>query len=546
MTNLELRVLLRSVAPKTQSKRDATVTIYRELQGIPLKSTSPFARKSGKLQPPWMRRRYRSKDRSDVSLRFAHETWKHHNLDVSYATNMNHASNSKPPADLGWKVIDQALDDLQRSASRAKTWNEFAAALSNALPPLGIACWPTWRQGGNGWICNARSPESLHTNSNEVELVVKAARLLSDRESDERTPTHVSDTSEQRSADAITSPASRSCTILQRVAVPFRPESSIDGVFIACFASDVREDTGRARIGLLNAIVDLVAQFELRRAFRDQQVAASAKNSIDDLQRRIHSSLRLHQIALLLAHDGRIALGCDRVIVTVTRRGHQCVEAVTGVDKPSRASLSLRALASLCEYVASSGERLTFISPQDNAQDSPAHWPETFVRELCLGDACTGEFPGADIAAGRHESPRVVTSCRARDRKRTFGESHTWVSPLDSTDNEICSKSLAYFASHLEHRTRIDRLHTWSARRTSRPGDRQVAKHNASRNLCAPRWNRGNCIRRSRPIGRDGSNADRSSLGRPRSPNSAGFRHARQPESSAVIGAESTLTNLRG
>lgn len=94
-----------------------------------------------------------------------------------------------------------------------------------------------------------------------------------------------------------------------------------------------------------------------------QHLAARLRDwpQFDATARRLHASLTPREIAYLLANDGRLVLGCDRVSVALQHGRHCRIEAVSGQETVNPRSNLVRALAELAAVAVRTGEPLLHV-----------------------------------------------------------------------------------------------------------------------------------------------------------------------------------------
>lgn len=113
-----------------------------------------------------------------------------------------------------------------------------------------------------------------------------------------------------------------------------------------------------------------------RQQRKHHEVQQQIGDQLDAFAQRIHGSLNPTEVGYLLANEGRILVGCDRLSVAV-RRGRQArIEAISGVDTVDQRSNLVRRMRRLCDRVLDWGEKLVYRGVPD------ASLPPEVLRDL--------------------------------------------------------------------------------------------------------------------------------------------------------------------
>lgn len=108
-------------------------------------------------------------------------------------------------------------------------------------------------------------------------------------------------------------------------------------------------------------MADLASVYLVQREQRTHQdVQQQIGEQLDAFAKRIHGSLVPQQVAYLIANEGRILIGCDRLSVALHQGRHAAIEAISGVDTIDRRSNLLRRMQRLCDRVLNWGEKLVY------------------------------------------------------------------------------------------------------------------------------------------------------------------------------------------
>jgi hypothetical protein len=111
--------------------------------------------------------------------------------------------------------------------------------------------------------------------------------------------------------------------------------------------------------------MDLMAEVCSRVLRHRREKVRASWTSLDELSRKIHSSLDLREVASVVASDGRRLIECDRVSVAVRSGWHCLIEAVSGPT--GRDSMMLELLHELCDCVLDWDEKLVFTGEKDDS-----------------------------------------------------------------------------------------------------------------------------------------------------------------------------------
>jgi hypothetical protein len=92
---------------------------------------------------------------------------------------------------------------------------------------------------------------------------------------------------------------------------------------------------------------------------------------LEGFSRQVHASLELTETAYVVANDGRLLIGCDRLSVAGRRGRRTMLEAISGVDTVDRRSSQVQLLAELCGAVMAWGEPLIYRGSADDTLPPP-------------------------------------------------------------------------------------------------------------------------------------------------------------------------------
>lgn len=132
------------------------------------------------------------------------------------------------------------------------------------------------------------------------------------------------------------------------------------GVLEVFQRADVSPAACQGFLRFLGALADLAGDYIRNSRLRELQDRATLWSDFERFTERVHGGLDPHQIALVIANDGRQLIGCDRVIVAFPRGSKSRVVAVSGMDAIDRRSNVIRAAEELLRRVTATGQPFWF------------------------------------------------------------------------------------------------------------------------------------------------------------------------------------------
>jgi biotin carboxyl carrier protein len=324
---------------------------------------------------------------------------------------MSSSSSPSTAGNSGWEVIDEALDGIHRAAFQATEPQEFHAALTRFLRPVGVLHWSLWQLNAAQWHRTAHSGSALSgsalsgsVDSGSADLAAEtsssaaAASPLSEHVLAERSLAAAA--WEAKAARIATSSGPQAATTASSslppriaVAAPFGLDDLVGGVFIICRERPAQGPATQGFTRLTEAVAEEVRVFEIRRALRESRQMHTRHSRLDPLLAKLHESLSLNSTAHVLVNETRTIIECDRVAVSLSAGRSQRLEAISGSEQPHRQSAVLERLEPLCAAVAAIGEPLWLGSQRTEAESDEEHPPEL----LSLWDAFREVSPSRSL-----------------------------------------------------------------------------------------------------------------------------------------------------
>ena len=118
--------------------------------------------------------------------------------------------------------------------------------------------------------------------------------------------------------------------------------------------------TQQGYLQFLAALCELGAEYQRNGELRTLREQAAIWKQFEEFSEHVHGSLRLHELAAVVANEGRRVLGCDRLSLASCRGRHCRLEAVSGLDSLDRRSNAVRRLEQLAQAVTAVAEPLWF------------------------------------------------------------------------------------------------------------------------------------------------------------------------------------------
>lgn len=143
-------------------------------------------------------------------------------------------------------------------------------------------------------------------------------------------------------------------------ASPLKLERQTVGVLAVLHESPLEQPQRSGVERLLAIVADLFGNYLRRQEIRTLRVTSQRWRLYEHLVTRVQSSLDLRTVAFALVNDGRVYLGCDRVVLLVSQRGNFRVMGISGVDSFQRRSGHVQVLENLAGAVATSGHWLRY------------------------------------------------------------------------------------------------------------------------------------------------------------------------------------------
>jgi hypothetical protein len=117
----------------------------------------------------------------------------------------------------------------------------------------------------------------------------------------------------------------------------------------------------------MRLMADLAARYQRNQIISQLSGQQQLWAQLEAFTRQIHSSLKVTEVAYLVANEGRRLIECDRVSVAVRRGRRTSIEAVSGADVVERRSNLVRLMRKLSNHVLDWGEKLVFAGQRDDS-----------------------------------------------------------------------------------------------------------------------------------------------------------------------------------
>jgi hypothetical protein len=173
------------------------------------------------------------------------------------------------------------------------------------------------------------------------------------------------------------------------IAAPLLKDEASVGVMELFFKPGAPPNQQQACAQALAASSGFAADYLRFSELRDLRRQAELWGQFEQFSRRAHGSLDAKAAAYVIANDGRLVVGCDRLSVAV-QNGRRCqLAAVSGLERFDRRSAAVRRLQRLINQVERTGEPLWHL---DDLASLPPQWEEPLQayldqahsRQLCL------------------------------------------------------------------------------------------------------------------------------------------------------------------
>jgi multidrug efflux pump subunit AcrA (membrane-fusion protein) len=283
--------------------------------------------------------------------------------------------------------MERSIDDLaEMSRTAVEPGRFFAEVLKRTLQPGGATRGVLWRQSNEGlWEPAGIMPATDTLDAGSVEF---RQELLGEM-AIESQPRVMSSGS-----DALANGTPSKATL---VFSPLRHADQTVGILETVHAVDGSGRLPPTTFQFFAALCEIAADFLSQQELQQLRRAQSTWVQWDQYGQRLGQSLDLAMVGSVIANDGRVLIGCDRISVLVRRgRGYRLV-SVSGVDRVDPRAGSARSLESLARLVARRGRAVwQSLTPSDGSLDSAEDREFTDALRRHAHDAgtsCLGLIP---------------------------------------------------------------------------------------------------------------------------------------------------------
>jgi multidrug efflux pump subunit AcrA (membrane-fusion protein) len=139
------------------------------------------------------------------------------------------------------------------------------------------------------------------------------------------------------------------------------------------------------------ALSEITADFLSQQELQQLRLAKTTWQQWDQFQLRLGQSPDLASVCSTIANDGRLIIGCDRIVVLPLCGRRYLVESISGVERPDPRAGCVQSLEALAWQVANEGKSVWTSEASDAASSRIGPVLERHRRES--GAACVGMIP---------------------------------------------------------------------------------------------------------------------------------------------------------
>ena len=169
-------------------------------------------------------------------------------------------------------------------------------------------------------------------------------------------------------------------TGLSVIGVPIDREGTRAGL-IEIFQHPQDDQVQRGYLIFVEQVAAVAADYLQRQQMVSLDTQQTALAQVERFSRSVHESLDPVATAFVLANEGRIIIGCDRVGVLIRRRRTLQLEAVSGQESVERRASAVQALEALVRVVARAGEPLWHPDPSRELPPQIEEELENYIDE---------------------------------------------------------------------------------------------------------------------------------------------------------------------
>lgn len=269
-----------------------------------------------------------------------------------------HTPSQRDPLAHHWHHLEEAVERLHQAARQATTTREFYTQLlaetSQILDAEDLAAWTPAEQGS--WRLVAELGVAPRIPADVRQQVVATLQPLT------------------------TTLGDHSALVYPIADVALEPDAKQAVAAVICVGS-VDDAAGGAR-QLLGTLAEVAADFHaldrLRIYERGQHLAGQAAAIL----RRLCLAADAEQATRVLANDGRLAVGCDRLSVLIGRGRKWELKATSGVDRVERQTDFRRDVEALAAHTAVWGEPVEL--GDGRATDATEDFPPSLMQAAAL------------------------------------------------------------------------------------------------------------------------------------------------------------------
>lgn len=251
--------------------------------------------------------------------------------------------------------MERTIDKLAEIArSDIDPGQFFAEVLRLAVQPGGAQSACLWRKSiEDGWEPAGESPSIGIANNGQIE---NHQQLLNEVAQDPHPRVVASQADQPGQSPSI------------RVYSPLRHSGVTVGILESDYPISTDDNLSVATYQFLAALSEITADFLSQQELLQLRKAKLAWLQWDQYQIRISRNLDLATVCAVIANDGRIIVGCDRVSVLIRRGRAFFVNSISGVEQADPRAGAVQALEALGNLVRSNLDGYWTTSP---AEDPP-------------------------------------------------------------------------------------------------------------------------------------------------------------------------------
>jgi hypothetical protein len=165
------------------------------------------------------------------------------------------------------------------------------------------------------------------------------------------------------------------------VVAPMNSDDSIEGILEIFQRADSQPASQQGYLRFLVQMSQHIGDWLKARKLKTFSDRQSFWAKINGFSKQVHDSLDVRETSFTIANEGRRLIECDRVTVTVTKRGKQVVHAISGQDVVDMRSNVVSLISALASRVCATGESLWYNGKMDDFPPQVERALEAYVDE---------------------------------------------------------------------------------------------------------------------------------------------------------------------